>query len=112
MGGAAPEAGAASSADILDKYGIGSSTDVSELKDHDFIELEALGLKPFQLNKVKRWCETAVVTEVLSSSSTVAPPALTTCVTLSVGDGVPNEEDDTEGYVRGHGYQVIWVKLH
>ena len=50
-------------ADILDKYGIGSVTDVSELKDHDFIQLEALGLKPFQLNKVKRWCEAAVATE-------------------------------------------------
>jgi hypothetical protein len=45
--------------DNLDKYGIGSATDVSELKDHDFIHLETLGLKPFQLNKVKRWCEAA-----------------------------------------------------
>ena len=83
-------------ADILDKYGIGSATDVSELKDHDFIELEVLGLKPFQLNKLKRWCETAGATEVLPSSSTVAPPTLTSYVALSVGDGVPNEEDATE----------------
>ena len=83
-------------ADILDKYGIGSATDVSELKDHDFIELEVLGLKPFQLNKVKRWCESAGATEVLPSSSTVTPPALTSYVALSVGDGVPNEEDATE----------------
>ena len=82
--------------DILDKYGIGSATDVSELKDHDFIQLEALGLKPFQLNKVKRWCEAAGATEVLPSSSTVAPPALTTYVAFRVGVGVHNEEDGTE----------------
>jgi len=83
-------------ADILDKYGIASSTDVSELKDHDFIQLETLGLKSFQLNKVKRWCEAAGATEVLPSSSTVVPPVLTSYVSLSVGDGVHNEEDDTE----------------
>jgi hypothetical protein len=44
-------------ADILDKYRIGSATDVSELKDHDFIQLEALVLKSFQLNKVTHRCE-------------------------------------------------------
>ena len=58
--------------------------------------MEARGLKPFQLNKVKRWCKTAGVTEVLVSSSTVPPPALTSCVALPVGDGVHNEEDVTE----------------
>jgi hypothetical protein len=86
-------------ADILDKYGsygIGSVTDVSELKEHDFIQLEARGLKPFQLKKVKRWCEEAGSTEVLPSSSTVPPPALTSSVSLPVGDGVHNEEDGTE----------------
>ena len=58
--------------------------------------MEALGLKSFQLNKVKRWCEAAGATEVLPSSSTVAPPALTSYVPLRVGDGVHNEEDVTE----------------
>ena len=58
--------------------------------------MEARGLKPFQLNKVKRWCKAAGVTEVLLSSSTVPPPALTSCVALPVGDGVHNEEDVTE----------------
>ena len=68
--------------DILEKYGIYSSTDVSEFMQHDFIQLESRGLKPFQLNKVKRWCESV-------------PPALTSSVTLTVGD-VNNEEDGTE----------------
>ena len=45
---------------------------------------------------MKRWCEAAGATEVLPSSSTVAPPALTSYVSLRVGDGVHNEEDVTE----------------
>ena len=44
-------------ADVLEKYGIGSETEVSELDQHDFSVLEALGLKPFQLQKLKRWSE-------------------------------------------------------
>ena len=39
--------------DILDKYGIGSGTYVSDLKEHDFNQLEDRGIKPFQLKKVK-----------------------------------------------------------
>jgi hypothetical protein len=42
-------------ADILEKYGIASVIDVSELKQDDFIALEDLGLKPFMLMKIKRW---------------------------------------------------------
>ena len=80
--------------DILEKYGIVSVTDVSDLTEHDFIQLETPGLKLFQLNHVKRWCETSCVTEVLPSSSSVSPPTLTSSVTLSVGN-VHNEEDDT-----------------
>ena len=41
-------------ADILEKYGIASAIDVSELKQDDFIALEDLGLKPFMLMKIKR----------------------------------------------------------
>ena len=42
-------------ADILEKYGIASVIDVSELKQDDFDALETLGLKPFVLMKIKRW---------------------------------------------------------
>ena len=31
-------------ANVLDKYGIGSETDVSELEQHDFSELESRAL--------------------------------------------------------------------
>ena len=41
--------------DILEKYGIVSVTDVPELKEVDFSELETLGLKSFLLMKIKRW---------------------------------------------------------
>ena len=79
--------------DILDKYGIDSATDVPELKEHDFNQLEARGIKPFQLKKVKRWCESTGTT--FPSSSTVPPPVLTSwTVTLPVGDGVHNEQWD------------------
>ena len=39
-------------ADILEKYGIGSATEVSDLEKDDFSELEARGLKPLQLKTV------------------------------------------------------------
>ena len=42
-------------ADILEKYGIASVIDVSELKQDDFDTLETLGLKSFVLMKIKRW---------------------------------------------------------
>jgi hypothetical protein len=45
--------------------------DVSELDKGDFSELEARGLNPFDLKKLKRWCEAGVATEMLPSSSTV-----------------------------------------
>jgi hypothetical protein len=44
-------------AHILEQYGIGSATEVSELKKDDFSELEARGLKPFHLRKLKHWSE-------------------------------------------------------
>jgi hypothetical protein len=49
-------------ADILEKYGIASAIDVSELKQDDFIALEDLGLKPFMLMKMKRWSTSGGVT--------------------------------------------------
>jgi len=83
-------------ADILEKYGIASAIDVSELKQDDFIALEDLGLKPFMLMKIKRWSTSGGVTDVLPSSSTVPPPALTSSVPLTVGDRVDNAQHDTE----------------
>ena len=47
--------------------------------------------------KIKRWSTSGGVTDVLSSSSTVPPAALTSSVPLTVGDTVDNAEDDTEG---------------
>ena len=41
---------------ILQNYGTGSATDVSDLEEGHFIELETTGMKPFQLNKLWRWC--------------------------------------------------------
>ena len=52
-------------AHILDNYGIGSATDVSELEKSDFIELEIRGMNPFQLKKLRRWCAAGGVTEML-----------------------------------------------
>ena len=83
-------------ADILEKYGIASVIDVSELKQDDFDELETLGLKPFVLMKIKRWSTSGGVTDVLPSSSTVPPTALTSSVPLTVGDDVDNAKHDTE----------------
>jgi hypothetical protein len=51
-------------ADILEKYGIASDIDVSELKQDDFIALEDLGLKPFMLMKTKRWSTSGGVTDM------------------------------------------------
>jgi hypothetical protein len=53
--------------DILEKYGIDSVTDVSELKKDDFSVLETLRQKSFLLMKIKRWSVTRGVKEVLSS---------------------------------------------
>ena len=83
-------------ADILEKYGVASAIDVSELKQDDFIALEALGLKPFVLMKIKRWSTSGGVTDVLPSSSTVPAAALTSSVPLTVGDGVDNAQHGTE----------------
>jgi hypothetical protein len=41
--------------DILEKNGIGSETDVSELEQHEFSDLESRGLLHAQ--NLKRWCE-------------------------------------------------------
>ena len=83
---------------ILENYGIGSTTDVSQLEKGDFSELETLGLKPFQLMRLLRWCEEGGVTEMLPSSSTVPRPPLTSSVDseLTVSDGVDNEKVVTE----------------
>jgi hypothetical protein len=51
--------------DILEKYGITSSIDVSELEQDDFSALESLGLKPFVLMKIKRWSTSGGVTDTL-----------------------------------------------
>ena len=42
-------------ADILEKNRIGSETDVSELEQHDFSDLESRGL--LHVQNLKRWCE-------------------------------------------------------
>ena len=47
--------------DILEKYGVPSTIDVSELKQDDFIALEALGLKSFVSMKIKRWSTSGVI---------------------------------------------------
>ena len=83
-------------ADILEKYGIVSVIDVSEMKKDDFDTLETLGLKPFVLMKIKRWSTSGGATDVLPSSSTVPPAALTSSVPLTVGDTVDNGKHDTE----------------
>jgi len=44
-------------ADILDKYGINSETDVSVLDRDDFCKLVSAGLKPLQAKKLERWCD-------------------------------------------------------
>jgi hypothetical protein len=94
-------------ADILEKYGIGSATEVSDLEKDDFSELEARGLKPLQLKKLKRWCEagrSACATEMLPSSSTFPPPALTSSVALTVSDEesvTESESDDSEAQESG-----------
>lgn len=84
--------------DVLEKYGIGSETEVSVLEQDDFRALEARGVKPLQLKQLKRWCEaggSACAAEMLPSSSTVPPPALTSeeGVTESA---LTNEEGETE----------------
>ena len=55
-------------AHILEKYGIGSETEVSEL-DQDYFS--NLALKPLDTKKLKRWCERvrARVKKMLPSSS-------------------------------------------
>ena len=83
-------------ADILEKYGIASVIDVSEMKQDDFDALEALGLKPFVIMKIKRWSTSGGVTDVLPSSSTVPPGALTSSVPWTVGDAVDNANHGTE----------------
>ena len=88
-------------ADILEKYGIASVIDVSEMKQDDFDSLHALGLKPFVLMKIKRWSTSGGVTDVLPSSSTVPPAPLTSSVPLNVGDDVDNAEDGTESESNG-----------
>jgi hypothetical protein len=44
-------------ADILDKYGINSETDVSVLDRDDFWKLVSEGLKSLQVKKLERWCD-------------------------------------------------------
>ena len=44
-------------ADILDKYGINSETDVSVLDRDDFCKLVSEGLKSLQAKKLERWCD-------------------------------------------------------
>jgi len=56
-------------ADILEKYGIASAIDVSELKQDDFDALEALGLKPFVLMKIKRWSTSGGATDVTTGNT-------------------------------------------
>jgi hypothetical protein len=46
---------------ILEDYGIGSESDVSELNQDDFSKLESLGLKPLEVKKLSRWCEYEIV---------------------------------------------------
>ena len=46
--------------------------------------------------KIKRWSTSGGVTDVLPSSSTVPPPALTSSVPLTVGDAVDNAKHGTE----------------
>ena len=78
---------------------MGSFPEVSELEKDDFSELEVPGLTSLFLKKLKRWYESGCstcVTEMLSTSSTVPPPALTSSVVLTVSDGVDNEEGVTE----------------
>lgn len=58
--------------DILEKNGIGSETDVSELQQHDFSDLESRGLLHAQ--NLKRWCEAGG--KMLSSSSTTPAAVL------------------------------------
>jgi hypothetical protein len=82
--------------DILEKYGVASVIDVSDLKQDDFIALETLGLKSFVLMKIKRWSTSGGVTDVLPSSSTVPASVLTSSVPLTVGDGTDNTQNDTE----------------
>ena len=65
--------------DILEKYGIGSETDLSELEQHDVSELESLCMQGLlHAKKLKRWCEAvdADTNEMLPSSATTptAPP--------------------------------------
>ena len=74
---------------------------MSELKQDDFDAFQALGLKPFVLMKIKRWSTSGGVTDVLPSSSTVPPGALTSSVPLNVGDTVDNTEDDKESESNG-----------
>ena len=56
-------------------------------------------MTPLHLKKLKRWCEaggSVCVTEMLASSSTVPPSALTISLALAVSNGVDNEEGITE----------------
>jgi hypothetical protein len=76
---------------------------------YNFSEVEVRGLKFFQLQKVLRWFEVWGVTEMLSSpeSSTVPRPVLTSCVVLTVIDGVDNEE----GVTTSERDQVKWLQV-
>ena len=67
-------------ADILEKCGISSETDVSEVEQHDFSELESRGLKPLHSKKLKRWSEAvgARTNEMFPSSSTTQAAAALT----------------------------------
>ena len=47
----------ASSAEILEHYGIDCETDLSMLDQDDFSKLGSRGMKPLHVKKLERWCE-------------------------------------------------------
>ena len=57
---------------ILQQYGIGSVTEVSELEPDVFSELQTRGIKTFHLMKLKRWSEVVGLTEMLPSRATTS----------------------------------------
>ena len=48
-------------AEILQKYGICSETDVSVLDPDDVSKLVSSGLKPLDAKKLHQWCDTVCV---------------------------------------------------
>ena len=82
--------------DILKKYGIDSETDLSELDQHDFSELKSVALSCKESEALVWSTALECATEMLHSSSTVPPPALTSSIDCKRVDNLMNRVSQSD----------------